>query len=186
MDDQFIINQVFAGNTAAFKVLVLRYQRPIFKFLKSFFLSDQVIEELAQETFLRAFKNLERFDPEKASFSSWLFTIAKNAAINETKKERRSLPSSQEDITKLADAKSSSTFVDKHTHETDKKKLALAISQLPDIFRRAVSLSYLQELSLEDIAAIEGCSVGTVKSRIFRGKQILKDAFFKGSLEVKI
>src|SRR5207249_2902626 len=84
LDDMFLIQQVIDGNTNAFQFLVLRYQRPIFKYLTSFNLGRPIIEELAQETFVRAFKNLRSYSAEKgASFSTWLFVIATWLALNE-------------------------------------------------------------------------------------------------------
>ena len=68
---------------------MLRYQRPIFKFLATFRLPQSVVEEIAQESFLRAYRSLENYDHEKgASFSSWLFAIARNLALNELERKR--------------------------------------------------------------------------------------------------
>src|SRR5512147_605104 len=83
MDDGFLIRQVLGGNRNAFRMLVVRYQRPLFRLLAGFGLAQAVSEELAQEVFLRAFRNLSTFDPAKASFATWLFTIAKRLALNE-------------------------------------------------------------------------------------------------------
>ena len=83
MEDIFIVNQVIQGNKNAFKLLILRYQRPIFSFLGNFHFPNQMIEDLAQETFLRAYKSISTFDSQRgASFATWLFTIAKNLALN--------------------------------------------------------------------------------------------------------
>ena len=90
MDDAFLVNQAKSGNKNAFKLLILRYQRIIFSFLGNFQLANQVIEDLAQETFLRAYKNISSFDAQKGvSFSTWLFTIAKTLALTERAKNTR-------------------------------------------------------------------------------------------------
>ncbi len=90
MDDLFLIKQTLAGNENAFKFLVLRYQRPMFKFLATFQLPQPVVEEVAQESFVRAYRGLATYDDAKgASFSSWLFTIARNLALNEREREHR-------------------------------------------------------------------------------------------------
>jgi RNA polymerase sigma-70 factor (ECF subfamily) len=182
MEDTFLIKQVLSGNTGAFKFLVIRYERPIFQFLTTFTLPRPVIEELAQETFLRAYKSLSDYDPTKgASFSSWIFTIAKNLAINEM-----SRASSRSEI-KVPDADVAADIaMDTPSQEqilADSQvstQLKEAVQRLPLEFRTAVSLSYLDEMSMEEIAAVEKCSVGTVKSRIFRGKALLRKALFSG------
>jgi RNA polymerase sigma-70 factor, ECF subfamily len=81
MDDGFLIRQTITGNRNAFRLLVVRYQRPLFRFLGGFGLGQAVAEELAQEAFLRAYRNLANYDAAKAKFSSWLFMIAKHLAM---------------------------------------------------------------------------------------------------------
>jgi len=72
MDDRFLVEQSAQRNPNAFKILVLRYQRLVFFYLKNFPFPEQVREDLAQETFLRAYRSIDRFDPEKgAAFSTW-------------------------------------------------------------------------------------------------------------------
>ena len=79
MVDRLLIEQSAQNNTNAFRLLVLRYQRMIFSYLRNFLLPMQVQEDLAQETFMRAYRNITDFDSEKGtSFSTWLITIARN------------------------------------------------------------------------------------------------------------
>jgi RNA polymerase sigma-70 factor (ECF subfamily) len=177
MEDLFLIKQTLAGNENAFKFLVLRYQRPMFKFLSTFQLFQPEVEEIAQETFVRAYRALPSYDPAKgASFSSWLFTIARNLALNERARKRRQ--GEAVDVSQHAD----SVMVvdpqpDPHQQlerSESESKLLRAMALVPEPFRQALVLSYFRELSIEEIAQIECCSAGTVKSRIFRGKQLLK------------
>jgi RNA polymerase sigma-70 factor, ECF subfamily len=181
MNDLFLIQQTLNGNTNAFRFLVLRYQKPLFNYLFSFSLAGQVIEDVAQETFVRAFKNLSTYEPGKgASFATWLFVIAKNLAINETKRafHKNEVPSEvsgeeDSDFKSYADTVADnpeSLFSQKQTQ----KVVQLALGEVPSDFRRAVILSQLLEHSLEEISIIENCSLGTVKSRIYRGKEILR------------
>lgn len=179
LNDTAIIRLVLAGNRDAFRILVVRYQRPIFRFLAAFRLSPAQREELAQETFLRAFEHLGDFDVSRGTFSSWLFTISKNLAGHELGRmsHRREqlvalLPEAPDAPSAAASPGQQAAF-----EIAEQQSLALrALATLPDVFRNAVAFAYLHELSLEDIAAIEQCSVGTVKSRIFRGKQMLREA----------
>ena len=83
MDDDFLVRQILDGNRDAFRLLVLRYQRPLFRFLGLLGFAPDVAEDLAQQTFLRVFRSLQSFDARQARFGTWLFTIAKRLAANE-------------------------------------------------------------------------------------------------------
>jgi RNA polymerase sigma-70 factor, ECF subfamily len=178
MDDRFLVEQSAQNNTDAFRLLILRYQRMVFSYLGNFQLPVQVLEDLAQETFLRAYRNITDFDSEKgASFSTWLITIARNLAINEkAKMSRRKERSGFMDENHGRNEKSPQEILEQRRL---KSRIHDAISRLPEKFHTAVILSYFDELSLEEIAQIEDCPVGTVKSRVFRGKQILRQILEK-------
>ena len=174
MDDRFLPEQSAKGNKNAFRLLVLRYQRMVFSFLGKFLFQSQVLEDLAQETLLRAYRNIENFNAEKgASFSTWLITIARNLAINEQakKKRRREHPGRFMDMNQGYSEESPEDILEKCNQYS---RIHNAINSLPVKFHAVVVLSYFEELSLEEIAQIEECPVGTVKSRVFRGKQILR------------
>jgi RNA polymerase sigma-70 factor (ECF subfamily) len=179
MDDRFLAGQSAKGNKDAFKLLILRYQRMVFSFLGKFLFHAQVVEDLAQETFLKAYKNIVDFNVEKgASFSTWLITIARNLAINEKakKKRRREHPGSFMDRNQDFNEENPQVIMEKNSLNF---RVQNAINRLPEKFHTAVVLSYFDELSLEEIAQIEECPVGTVKSRVFRGKQILRQILEK-------
>ncbi len=136
-----------------------------------------MVEEIAQETFVRAYKNLKSYDPERgASFSTWLFVIGKNLAINEATKASNKNEIATEDgmATETYENAEISTPETILRAKQTQKIVHSALGQVPPDFRRAVVLSHLAEHSLEEIAEIENCSVGTIKSRIFRGKEILR------------
>ena len=174
MDDGFLVRQTLSGNRNAFRLLVVRYQRPLFRFLGGFGLGLAVAEELAQETFLRAYRHLVGYDAGKARFSSWLFTIAKHLALNE--KARSSQRAPHADVAAEESPGRDSVPGAHESLETAERRSRVqrALQRLPKILRSALVLAYLKELSLDDIATIECCSVGAVKSRIFRGKQLLR------------
>lgn len=179
MDDRLLVEQSAQNNTDAFRLLVLRYQRMVFSYLGNFLLPVQVLEDLAQETFLRAYRNITDFDSEKgASFSTWLITIARNLAVNEKAKmsRRKEHSGGFRDENHGRNEKSPQEILEQRRL---KSRIHDAISRLPEKFHTAVILSYFDELSLEEIAQIENCPVGTVKSRVFRGKQILRQILEK-------
>ena len=175
MDDDFLIRQVLSGNRNAFRMLVIRYQRPLFRFVGGFGLGQAVTEDLAQEAFLRAFRSLSGFDASKATFSTWLFTIAKRLAINERARSRNQAHHVEADETTMVpvDVPSAHDDIEKAERAGLVRR---ALESLPDSLRSALLLAYSKELSIEQIAQVESCAVGTVKSRIFRGKALLRAA----------
>jgi len=179
MDDRFLIEQSAKGNKNAFRQLVVRYQRMVFSFLGAFLFPAQVLEDLAQETFLRAYRNIADFDAEKgASFSTWFITIARNLAIDEKAKKKRRREHLRSVLDMKRDFKEENPQ-DKLEKRSLNSRVYNAISRLPEKFHTAVVLSYFDEFSLKEIAQIEKCPVGTVKSRVFRGKQILRQILEK-------
>lgn len=179
MDDRFLAEESARGNKNAFRLLVLRYQRMVFSFLGKFLFQVQALEDLVQETFLRAYRHVADFNAEKgASFPTWLITIARNLAINEKAKEkrRREQPSNFINMVQTLSEEGPQDILEKINLSS---KVHNAINRLPEKFQTAVILSYFNELSIEEIAQIEGCPVGTVKSRVFRGKQILRQILEK-------
>ena len=176
MDDGFLIRQVQGGNRNAFRMLVVRYQRPLFRFLGGFGLEQAAAEELAQETFLRAFRNLASYEADRATFSSWLFTIAKNLALNESARSHRRAHHRELNDDGLELHASEPAALDVLESHENRHQVRCAMQKLPELLRSALVLAYLNELSMDDIATVEGCSIGTVKSRIHRGKQLLRTA----------
>jgi RNA polymerase sigma-70 factor (ECF subfamily) len=176
MDDSFLMRQVRDGNRNAFRILVIRYQRPLFRFLGGFGLGQAVTEELAQETLLRAFRGLPSFDPSKAAFSTWLFTIAKRLALNERARGHQRAKHVEVDEGRRPAAQVAPSAQDQLESSERKNRVQQALQTLPETLRSALILSYLKEMSMEQIAQIESCAVGTVKSRIFRGKALLRAA----------
>jgi RNA polymerase sigma-70 factor (ECF subfamily) len=174
MEDERVVEQILRGNRQAFRLLVLRYQRPLFRFLGLLGFDAASCEDLAQQTFLSAFRALTDFDANRARFSTWLFTIAKRHAAHERERAHRrheTAPSgAPEAISRTpapdpAEAASLSQLVG---------SLETALRSLPPELRSTFFLSQIRELSLEEVAAVEKCPVGTVKSRIFRARERLR------------
>lgn len=175
MEDKILVEQVLMGNKNAYKLLVIRYQRPLFSFFKKFGFPVQKTEELAQDVFLKSYQHLSSFNSAKGNFSTWIFSIAKHLAINELKKKGEWFESEEElesiSFESIKDESTENIILKKHTNEA----LHAFVGEIPNPFKIPVILSYINELSLDEIAAIEKCSIGTVKSRIHRGKLFLKN-----------
>ena len=165
-----IIKAVVEGNTESFRLLVQRYEKPIIKMIANLINDRHICEDVAQEVFLAAYKKLPSFDPARSSFSTWLFTIARNKSINAIKKRRipsTGNPPENPDFSEPAD----SLIRDELFIELDK-----AMKSLSPGHRRALVLAEFENLPYEQIAQIEGVRVGTIKSRINRAKNRLRSA----------
>jgi len=163
-----IIRAVLEGNTESFRLLVQRYQKPVIRMIANLINDRHICEDVAQEVFLAAYKKLPSFDPARSSFSTWLFTIAKNKSINAMKKRKIpavSNPPENPDFSEPAD----SLIRDELFIELDK-----ALKSLSPGHRRALILAEFENLPYEQIAQIEGVRIGTIKSRINRAKHRLR------------
>jgi RNA polymerase sigma-70 factor, ECF subfamily len=169
-EDVAVIQRVLQGDAEAFSLLVGRYQRPVFSMVAHLLNNSHDCEDVAQEVFLAAYRNLASFDPARSRFSTWLFTIARNRSLNLLKKKR---PSAMPAELPLADGANPGEKMD-----TD--ELAALIDRhvdgLPEDQRTAFVLSELEGLSYEDIAEIEDVPLGTIKSRINRARERLREA----------
>jgi RNA polymerase sigma-70 factor (ECF subfamily) len=166
-EDLEVIRRILAGDTESFRLLVVRYQRPLFAVIRNLVPGPDV-EDIAQDVFLAAFANLAAFDPARASFSTWLFTIARNRCLAALKKRRPVL------CDRLPEAADCRTPEREASEEEWFRRLDAALEQLPFGQRTAFVLAELQGLAHEEIARIEGVSVGTVKSRLSRARDKLR------------
>ncbi len=165
------------GDRDAFAVLLSEFQGKIFSFTFHFFRDRDLAEELTQETFLRVYRYIKRFNPEK-KFSTWVYSIARNLCIDEQRKHQRGLTVSMEDLppeTDFSDGeahhlKDPATLVsrDEESHLVDE-----AVRELPEKYQTALVLYYYEELPYQEIAEVLDLSLNLVKVRIFRAKKML-------------
>ena len=174
MDDERVVEQVVRGNRQAFRLLVLRYQRPLFRFLSLLGFDAAGCEDLGQQTFLSAFRALADFDATRARFSTWLFTIAKNHAAHERDRAHHRHETSSTEAMEERFRSAAPDPADALLLAQRAQALAGALRSLPPTLRSTFILSQVRELTLEEVAAVEGCPVGTVKSRIHRAREQLR------------
>lgn len=173
MDIDTLLTRIGNGDRQAFAGLVTHYQRPLFGFLGRMALSQGQAEEIAQETFLRAWSNLGTFRPERAAFSTWLFTIARNLALHELERaahQRETSP--DEDAPEQACARPQPP--EALAQARHRQRLHHALRQLTLADRSALALAYIHDLELAAVARIEGCSLAAIKTRLHRAKDKLK------------
>jgi RNA polymerase sigma-70 factor, ECF subfamily len=173
LDIDDVICRIGRGDKQAFAEIVMQYQQPIFGFLGRMSLSQAQAEDIAQETFVRAWRHLDDYQPMRAAFSTWLFTIARNLAINElTSARNKNEFSSGEELPDMAsDAPEPMQVL---CIKQQRSRLQLALRQLNVQDRSVIGLAYVDELSMADMARIEGCSLEAVKTRLHRAKEKLR------------
>ncbi len=169
-EETCIIRAVLEGETESFRLLVQRYQKPIIRMIANLINDRHICEDIAQDVFLAAYKKLPSFNPTRSSFSTWLFTIARNKSINAVKKRKImpvSNPPENPDFSEPGDTLiRNELFV----------KLDRALESLNPGHRRAIVMAEFENLPYEQIAQIEGVRIGTIKSRINRAKNRLRSA----------
>lgn len=168
-----LIEQILQGDRQAYAQLVDRYQDSVFAFLWRMGMRRAVIEELAQETFVRAWTHLGDFQPGRSAFSTWLFAIGRNLALNEIDRAGNRLEVAvDEDIEFTCDADTPPAALERKRSRT---RIHTALLQLDPRQRSILALSYLSELSLAEVAAIEGIHVGAAKVRLHRARHALRN-----------
>ena len=186
MSDEDLMEQFQAGTAKAFNILVDRYSERLMHYLYGFLSDRELCEDLLQETFLRVYRNRHSYQPI-AKFSTWLYTIAGNLARSEYRKRKRrrmySIQLVNRDHEEYELAIPDESFSpDRHTESTlQDKYIQKALDQVPPDFREVVVLRDIQQLAYNEIAEITGLPMGTVKSRINRGRTklqvLLKDIY---------
>ncbi len=176
--DEQLVERVFSGEMRAFEFLVLRYQHRLLGLIGRLVRDPHEAEDIAQETFIKAYKALANFRGESA-FYTWLYRIAINTANNYLVSRGRRPPDTDVDVDDdeqvdaqlaLADHDDPESF---QRRDELKKAIDQAIAELPEDLRTAFSLREFSGLSYEEITEIMGCPVGTVRSRIFRAREAI-------------
>lgn len=180
MTDEDVMEQLQGGVVQAFDIIVNRYKDRLHNFLYRYTHNHEDCEDLVQETFLRVYRSRHSYQ-RIAKLSTWIYTIALNLAKSMYKKKQRmSLISIHADDSDPDDREFEITdttiLQDDELHlKFSMEKLEKALLELNDDFREAIILRDIQQLTYEEIAEITGTAMGTVKSRINRGRQQLQE-----------
>lgn len=170
-----ILQRIAAGDRQAYAELVRHFQRPLAGFLARMGLSPARVEDVTQDTFLRAWEYLPSYRPARAQFSTWLYTIARRLALNELDRAANRRETAATDDTPEP-ACSQPGPPESLALQRRQAALQAALRTLPVEDRSVLALAYVHELEAADIARIEGCSSGAVRTRIYRARQRLRDA----------
>lgn len=159
----------------AFEDLVAQYDRRLFNVMYGLTGDYHDALDLTEEAFIRAMRAYPRFRGDSDPFT-WLYRIALNVLKKKYKKSARRAELWQEHQQREPSPAAATRTAEHEVLESERAHLVRqAIAHLPDAFREAITLRYIDEMSYEEIASSAGCSIGTVKSRISRGKALLAD-----------
>ncbi len=179
--DALLVERTVAGDQKAFELLVIKYQRRIQRLIGRMVRDVDLVEDIAQETFIRAYRALGQFRGE-AQFYTWLYRIAVNTAKKALMDLKRN-PTVSENAYKSDDDDETSRVENELTSpETPETLLASkeianiinqAMQDLPEELREAITLREIEGLSYEEISEAMNCPIGTVRSRIFRAREAI-------------
>lgn len=174
-DELDLLERALAGDLDSFNALIEHYQTAVFNLCLRMMRSPQSAEDATQEAFISAFRNLRSF--RGGSFRSWLYRIAGNACYDELRrqKSRPALHLEDESGNPRLDPPSADTPLDEQAQQGElRRALQSALSSLPDDQRLAIVLCDVQDMDYAEIAVVMNCSLGTVKSRLNRGRGKLR------------
>jgi RNA polymerase sigma-70 factor (ECF subfamily) len=175
--DQQLVERAQAGDKKAFELLVIKYQRKVGRLLSRIIRDQAEVEDVAQESFIKAYRALANFRGDSA-FYTWLYRISVNTAKNYLISQGRRAPTSTEfDVEEAEGFEDASGLRDIATPDAElmSKQIGAIVNKtidaLPEELKTAITLREIDGMSYEEIAQIMECPIGTVRSRIFRARE---------------
>lgn len=180
-DERALVARTLTGDDDAFAALVRIHQATVYNIAYRMVGQRETAQDLAQETFLRAFKALDTFDLSRP-FGPWLYRIATNLSINWVKRARLPMvsldaphPAVEDDAEPLAIPDTSAEPAARFDQAEMQTRLRKTILSLPPDYRVVIELRHFQEMSYEEMAEALNAPLGTVKTRLFRARRLLRD-----------
>lgn len=182
--DALLVDRVKHGDVKAFEMLVVKYQRRIERLIGRMVRDVDLVPDIAQETFIRAYRALPQFRGESA-FYTWLYRIAVNTAKKALVELKRD-PLISETALRARDEEDETSRVENELSDGETPDAVLAtkeiaatvnaaIESLSEDLRQAITLREIEGLSYEEIAQVMNCPIGTVRSRIFRAREAIAE-----------
>jgi RNA polymerase sigma-70 factor (ECF subfamily) len=160
------------GDPSAFEALVRSVQRPVYGLCLRLLRTEAEAAEIAQETFLRAYQNLGKYD-ETRPFDLWVLAIARNLCLDLLRRRSRHSPDSIDDFQETL-ASDSPSVLDKAIADQQRLTLEGAVALLPAGDREVLALYYVQKRTTKEIAQVMGVAPGTIMARLFRAREKLR------------
>ncbi|NLO20716.1 MAG: sigma-70 family RNA polymerase sigma factor [Syntrophomonadaceae bacterium] len=190
LSEEQLVKKSLQGDLQAFEELVLGYQSKVYALTYRYMGNEEDAYDMFQETFIKAYRSLPSFKG-KSSFGTWIYRIASNVCLDEFRRQKRRIPTLSLDEPaatfngnqvemEIADTSYSADIL------YEQKELSLSIQEVLDQMKNehktAIILRDFMDLSYEEMAEVLDCSIGTVKSRLSRARNILKEMLLKREL----
>jgi RNA polymerase sigma-70 factor, ECF subfamily len=184
--DEFVIERVINDDRNAYALLVDRYKDKVYSLVFGIVRNEETAKELAQDVFVKAYSGLKKFRKE-SGFSTWIYRIAYNTAISETRKRKTQLYSFDEQLEKASSLDLSEALETEEQLASKKALLHRALNELEAEDRLILMLYYFEEQSVEEISRSSGLSKANVKVKLFRLRNKLKDILMQiGKTELAV
>ncbi|OUS02150.1 RNA polymerase [Flavobacteriales bacterium 33_180_T64] len=182
--EQILINQIIEGDTNAFSVLVDRYKDLVFTLALRMLRNREEAEEVAQDTFIKAYKSLDKFKGD-SKFSTWIYRVAYNTCLDSIKKNKKHLNDVEINEFTAHQIKTIDNALDKIEAREREEAIQRCIASLPNEDGFLLTLYYFDDLSLDEISKIVGITANSIKVKLFRCRKKLA-TILKTQLEPEI
>ena len=180
LGDGELVSSAIAGREAGFEELVRRYQRPIAAYVYRMVGDYDAALDLTQEVFIKVYNSLTRYRSE-FKFSTWVYKIAHNSAVDYLRKSsgrERSLVSGMEGDQYDLPIESGSLSPEQESEREERRlEIEAIVRSLPTAYRELILLRHSQDLTYEEIVGVTGLPLGTVKNRLFRAREMIRQQF---------
>lgn len=185
MSDQFLVDEIVKGNTAAYELLILKYQKQLYATVLNIVKDDDFAQDIVQEAFLKAYESLPNLR-NKEQFYPWLKRIAINESLMKLERNKRYVDMYDEE--QEEDDYFFNTITDENNPEKElldeelRKYVRRYVDSLPSKLRTVIILREVEDMSYEEIAEMLNIPIGTVRSRLFNARQIIKERLIRQGL----
>ena len=173
LTDEEIVRITREEDKELYTHIVRRYEKKLLRYIKRYIKGEDMAEDVLQTVFIKAYENLQSFDI-KRNFSSWIYRIAHNEALNKIKRENRSVSGFDPKILEIL-VENNDNPAKEHDSKELKVQIEKCFSELPIKYRDVLTLFYLEDKKYEEISDILRLPSGTVATRINRGKKLLQE-----------
>ena len=178
LTDGDLIVSAISGSESGFEEIVRRYQRPIIGYVYRMLSDYDAALDVTQEVFIKVYNSLEKYSSEY-KFSTWLYRIAHNAAIDYMRRNsifRQSIETENEDGTYQLQIESRTPSPElEHERREWRTEIDIVVKCLPTVYRELITLRHTQDLSYDEIAEVTNLPLGTVKNRLFRAREMMRE-----------
>jgi RNA polymerase sigma-70 factor, ECF subfamily len=180
--DRDLVARAIAGTDSGFEELVKRYQRPISAYVYRMVGDYEAALDLTQEIFIKVYGSLDRYRPE-FKFSTWIYKIAHNSAVDHlrrnTTREQSLINGTDGDHFELPLESTRPTPEEESERKERRIEIEAVIRTLPENYRELIVLRHSQDLTYEEIVEVTGLPLGTVKNRLFRAREMMRQQFLQ-------